>query len=666
LRRLLSGIIAVLLLIGASTIAFEVHPAKAAIIIVPNDYPTIQEAVDHANAGDIVFVRAGTYNELVVISKRLTLFGENRSTTVINGEGHGAVVTVRANDTVVRGFTVTSASSFFAGAIALENANRTIVQDNNILSDSQASGVWVSGHNNAITQNHIEQCGSSGAGSGIELELSASTSVIGNEIVNNVQGIYIWDYSTNNYFRNNTMSGNNPDLLMQHGGSFDYFHQDIDASNTVGGKPVYYWINQINKTVPSDDGLLVLVNCANITAQGLALTNEDPDVHLVYTRNSTISGSNSKGTIVIESSDNNITSNNLNYIDFYSSSNNTVSRNNIILADLHDSSGNRITENRMTANYTYGLSLLNSSGNMISRNYISNKSFRAIHFQQSCTNNIVSENNITNNPVGIYMDNADNNTFYHNNFINNSVHVLFRLASYGHVFDDGYPSGGNYWGPATEWPDIYKGQYQNETGSDGIRDTPAYLDNPGGDHFTDHYPLMKPYSGPHDIGAIITASRTIVSAGYNTTVNFNVTILNYGLQTENFNFTFNTPTMTQEQQLTLAGRNSTTFAFALNTSGFVYGNCTAWAYVTPVEGETDTTDNNGTISIRIVVPGDVSGNEQAVPDGLVNMRDINYLIQLFNTRRDSLSWNPNADVNDDGVVNMRDINIAVQNFNKHE
>jgi hypothetical protein len=48
------------------------------------------------------------------------------------------------------------------------------------------------------------------------------------------------------------------------------------------------------------------------------------------------------------------------------------------------------------------------------------------------------------------------------------------------------------------------------------------------------------------------------------------------------------------------------------------------------------------------------------------MKDIAYLVILFNTKPTSPNWNPNADVNNDGVCNMKDIAIAIINFNKHE
>jgi hypothetical protein len=47
------------------------------------------------------------------------------------------------------------------------------------------------------------------------------------------------------------------------------------------------------------------------------------------------------------------------------------------------------------------------------------------------------------------------------------------------------------------------------------------------------------------------------------------------------------------------------------------------------------------------VPGDVSSVTPDVYDGTVNMRDIQYMILLFNTKPGSANWNPNADVNDD-------------------
>jgi hypothetical protein len=54
--------------------------------------------------------------------------------------------------------------------------------------------------------------------------------------------------------------------------------------------------------------------------------------------------------------------------------------------------------------------------------------------------------------------------------------------------DNGYPSGGNYWS-SYNGTDVYSGPYQNETGSDGIGDTPYPIDA----NNTDRYPLIHAY-----------------------------------------------------------------------------------------------------------------------------------------------------------------------------
>jgi len=66
------------------------------------------------------------------------------------------------------------------------------------------------------------------------------------------------------------------------------------------------------------------------------------------------------------------------------------------------------------------------------------------------------------------------------------------------------------------------------------------------------------------------------------------------------------------------------------------------------------------------VPGDVSGSTQGVYDKKCDMKDVAYLVMLFNTKPASPNWNPNADVDNNAVVNMKDIAIAITNFNQHE
>jgi len=111
--------------------------AQASILYVGGigfgNYTTIQEAVDAANPGDTVFVYGGLYPENVTIWKTISLVGENKENTTIDGGGTGNVVLVTANWVNITGFYVTNGSSAadFAG-IQLMNVHHCYIADNNV------------------------------------------------------------------------------------------------------------------------------------------------------------------------------------------------------------------------------------------------------------------------------------------------------------------------------------------------------------------------------------------------------------------------------------------------------------------------------------------------------------------------------------------------------
>jgi hypothetical protein len=51
-------------------------------------------------------------------------------------------------------------------------------------------------------------------------------------------------------------------------------------------------------------------------------------------------------------------------------------------------------------------------------------------------------------------------------------------------------------------------------------------------------------------------------------------------------------------------------------------------------------------------------------DGVVNMRDIGMVCDVFGLYLGHPRWNPDCDINGDYVVNMRDIGIVCSNFGK--
>jgi len=81
-------------------------PDERRILTVPDDYPTIQSAVNAARFYDTVFVRKGLYKEHIIIGKSLTLKGEDRNDTIVDGGGNGSVIHIAASHVMVSGFTI--------------------------------------------------------------------------------------------------------------------------------------------------------------------------------------------------------------------------------------------------------------------------------------------------------------------------------------------------------------------------------------------------------------------------------------------------------------------------------------------------------------------------------------------------------------------------------
>jgi len=177
---------------------------------------------------------------------------------------------------------------------------------------------------------------------------------------------------------------------------------------------------------------------------------------------------------------------------FLSNSSDNIIRNNFIINNtrgifLWQTNTTTVTGNNISNNSKDGVSIVYSSlYNTIAENTVSNNSYAGISLYPICTGNTIIGNNITSNAWGIYIETSNANTFYHNNLLYNTVQLVSYVAT--NTWDDGYPSGGNYWSDHPK-VDSYWGPYQDKTGSDGIIDAKYLID----DYNRDNCPLMSPY-----------------------------------------------------------------------------------------------------------------------------------------------------------------------------
>ena len=162
----------------------------------------------------------------------------------------------------------------------------------------------------------------------------------------------------------------------------------------------------------------------------------------------------------------------------------------ISMSGAHD---NFIANNTITESVPggHGITVLQGSfNNSICWNLIWNNSHGIWLSGSSHSNRIIANTIAKNDILGIELTGASDNIIYHNNFIENKKQVTTNTTN---IWDNGYPSGGNYWSDyKNKYPDVedeYKGITQSEPGSDGIWDKSYQIVGKN----IDHYPLVRPF-----------------------------------------------------------------------------------------------------------------------------------------------------------------------------
>lgn len=195
-----------LLVLAVIVVPFHVN-ADSGIIRVPADYAKIQDAINNASLGDSVQVSPGTYYENLFIGKNLTLVGENKDDTILDGDGGTGI---QANSTCVSISSFTLVHARFG--IILENCTGSTVAENNI-KGCDVLGIWLHYSNsNVVSDNHVSN---TVYDSGIVLCGHSSKNVLARNTLENDAAGMAFTGMDNLIYHNNFLNNQNQTRMIE-------------------------------------------------------------------------------------------------------------------------------------------------------------------------------------------------------------------------------------------------------------------------------------------------------------------------------------------------------------------------------------------------------------------------------------------------------------------
>lgn len=424
--------------------------ASGATIYVPTDYSTVQQAINAANAGDTVYIYSGTYYENVVINKTINLVGEEKDSTIIDGNYYNDVIYVNVNGVNMSGFSLRYSGSNggypdFDSGIDIRSCSDILISDIRILNCGcgifldRCSEVWIL--DSTVVSSDIW---------GLYIKGSSGITVCHCEVSTNDIGISFWGASNISILNCSVHMNNQTGVGLR-----DVSNGIITNCSVYSNKAYGVSISE------SSNNTVKYCDIYSNTLEGLRMSISD------YNRVVRCNFfNNSQGINLLCNSANNDISQCI------------VSENGDGIFLLSNARLNTISKTVICNNSRYGITLQDhSDSNTIINCACYNNHVYCLSFHESSYNTIVYCNITNNTDEGVYIfyDSSSNyNMFHHNNFVDNGLNAYDPLTNY---WDDG--SEGNYWSD-------YAGIDAN---GDGIGDM-SY--NISGGNGQDRYPLMSP------------------------------------------------------------------------------------------------------------------------------------------------------------------------------
>lgn len=584
--------------------------AGAETINVPADYPTIQQAIANATAGDEIFVANGTYNEQIVVNKSITLTGIGLPE--IDGQGTTTKNTVILNSTevVLNGFLITNGGLVASG---IEIVSNDVEVNNCTVTNNRGTGIKINNVNGAIIRDSIVRDNVGSSSLGISISTSTNCLLQNNTLDNNNVYNLELDASSHNTIQNNTFrSAGWNSVVLSSGSEFNIFSWNLIEENDDG------------------HGVLIADSDNNVFRSNTIRNNSllydysytgffaDTVSNLTFTDN-LLSGNNNYGIYTYDC-DNSIFSNNTVtntldpqdagysvavYLEYSASNtleNNTIADNAYRGLFLKGSRYNTLSNNTISGNpYNFGVytgSTFNYFVNYIDESnlidgkpiiylmddigiIINETSNAGVVYCISCENVTVENLMLTNNSCGIVLYDSINSTIQENSVVSCEEGICLIISNNNTITCNNLSE--NEYGisvSSSDFNNVYFNDFANNGGSDYSSDTSTtYWRSPvellyffGGNEYTSYLGnYWNSYAGTDANGDGIGDSSYTISGDTNDD--------DYPLiqPTDFYSFTENQPPGASFTYSPLLPYTGDTVSFT-DTSTDIDGSVTSWAW----------------------------------------------------------------------------------------
>jgi len=362
---------------------------------------------------------------------------------------------------------------------------------------------------------------------------------------------------------------------------------DPSLYNLVSGQPLYYYTDCSGLTVDGVSvGQLIIANCRNVRVSNLQLSLSRYPLKVMFVNGATISDNTINGGAFID-----------------------------------------------------GLLITHSSNLMVTGNSISDGFYQAygessgIELDYS-TNVIVAGNNISYTHIGMQVTGTSQSAIYHNNFIQNDSQAY--QSNTGITWDNGYPSGGNYWSD-------YGG---SDLDNDGIGDTAYSVCCVGS---ADRYPLMKPFH-----------AQTTDPQFQQTTTFDGLSVSLSGSLTQN------TALKTVSGTISATVTNSTTGQMAYSKSFYVsvgYSSSSIARFVLSLPAGSSWLGATCSVNVSTDKASCIVSRDPDVDhNGVINLLDVSQVFLAYGSSVGDARYNRSFDLYGYGTVNLFDASLAALDY----